>query len=206
MATPCIPFNIRPLDCDTDSITVCTITPIQVAVALDCATDSVTICPPASGVFEVSLDDASLAALETVTALQGTSPWVVSGSFTTTSPDEWAINHAPIAGAQATASRAPVVGQSHRATAISFSVITTTSAPTTATLTVTLRDGASGAGTVLMVWRVRVSAAMTDTNVAQVTLGGLNVVGSVNTAMTLEFDVGNLNTLEDVSLTGYTAA
>lgn len=120
------------------------------------------------------------------------------------SPEDWAVSHAPVSGAQATASKAPVVGFRHVATAISFSVITTTTAPTTATLTVTLRDGASGAGTVLMVWRVRVSAAMTDINVAQVTLGGLNVYGSVNTAMTLEFDAGDINTLEDVSLTGHT--
>lgn len=176
MANPCGPLNIRPLDCETDSINVCTIEPIQVVVALNCETDSVTVCPPVSGGFEV------------------------------TSPDEWAINDAPAAAVAASASRAPVIGQSHHATAISFSVITTTTAPTTATLTVTLRDGASGAGTVLMVWRVRVSAAMTDQNVAQVVLGGLNVVGSINTAMTLEFDVGTLNTLEDVSLTGYTVA
>lgn len=204
MATPCIPFNIRPLDCETDSVTVCNIEPIQVVVALNCETDSVTVCPPVSGGFEVGLDAASLAALETVTVLQGTSPWEISGIFA--DPDNWAINHAPDTDVRATASRAPVVGQKHHATAISFSVITTTTAPTVATLTVTLRDGASGAGTVLMVWRVRVSAAMTDSNVAQVVLGGLNVVGSVNTAMTLEFDVGTLNALEDVSLTGYTVA
>lgn len=206
MANPCGPLNIRPLDCATDSVTVCAVEPIQVVIALNCETDSVTVCPPASGIFEVGLDAPSLAALETVTVLQGTIPWEVSGTFTTTSPDEWAINHAPASAATATATRPPVVGQRHHATAISFSVITTTTAPTVATLTVTLRDGASGAGTVLMVWRVRVSAAMTDQNVAQVTLGGLNVVGSVNTAMTLEFDVGTLNTLEDVSLTGYTVA
>lgn len=206
MATPCIPFNIRPLDCETDSITVCNIEPIQVVVALNCETDSVTVCPPVSGTFPVALDAASLAALETVTVLQGTIPWEVSGAFSATSQDQWAINNAPAAALAATTTRAPVAGQRHRATAISFSVITTTTAPTVATLTVTLRDGASGAGTILMVWRVRVAAAMTDTNVAQVVLGGLNVVGSVNTAMTLEFDVGTLNTLEDVSLTGYTAA
>lgn len=121
-----------------------------------------------------------------------------------TRPNDWAVSHAPAAAVQATASKAAEVGLRHVATAISFSVITTTTAPTTATLTVTLRDGATGAGTVLMVWRVRVSAAMTDINVAQVTLGGLNVAGSVNTAMTLEFDAGDINTLEDVSLTGYT--
>lgn len=55
-----------------------------------------------------------------------------------------------------------------------------------------------------MTWRVRVQAGMTDTNVAQVSLHGLNIYGSDNTAMTLEFDAGDLNTLEDVSLVGYT--
>lgn len=50
-----------------------------VTVDLDCATDSITVCPPVSGVFDVKLDAPTLAALETVTVLQGTSPWVVSG-------------------------------------------------------------------------------------------------------------------------------
>lgn len=212
MATPCIPFNIRPLDCETDSITVCALEPIQVVVALNCATDSVTVCPPASGGFEVdqgtspwvtSLDVATLTALETVTVNQGTTPWEVSGTFA--NPEGWAVTHAPVSGARATISKAAEVGLRHVAVAISFNVITETTAPTTTTLTVTLRDGASGAGVVLLTWRVRVSAAMTDTNVASIQLHGLNIYGSPNTAMTLEFDIGNLNTLEDVSLTGYTA-
>lgn len=166
--------------------------------ALDCSTDSITVCSPASGVFEVGLDEASLASLETVTVIQGTSPWVVSGT------SDWVVSHAPASGVQASASKAAVVGSRHVATSISFSVITTTTAPTTMTLTVTLRDGATGVGGVLMSWRVRVSAAMTDQNVAQVTLGSLNIIGTENTAMTLEFDVGDINTLEDVNLTGHT--
>lgn len=116
---------------------------------------------------------------------------------------DWAVSDAPTAGVRATASKTAVAGSRHIATAISFSVITTTTAPTVATLTISLRDGASDTGTVFMVWRVRVSAAMTDQNVAQVVLSGLNVVGTDNTAMTLEFDAGDINTLEDVSLTGY---
>lgn len=213
MATPCIPFNIRPLDCETDSVTVCALEPIQVVVALNCATDSVTVCPPVSGGFDVtqgtspwvtSLDAATLAALETITVLQGTNPWEVSGTFTSASPEGWAITDAPASGVRATVSRPAEVGLRHVATALSFDVITTTTAPTTTTLTVTLRDGASGAGVVLMTWRIRVSAAMTDTNVSSIQLHGLNIFGTANTAMTLEFDVGNLNTLESVSLSGYT--
>lgn len=124
-------------------------------------------------------------------------------SISVCAPEGWAVTNAPISGARATVSKAAEVGVRHVVTAIAFNVITTTTAPTTATLTVTLRDGASGAGVALMTWRVRVSAAMTDTNVAQMLLTGLNIFGSDNTAMTLEFDAGDLNTLEDVSLSGY---
>lgn len=54
------PFDIRPLDCDIDSITICPPAsggnPFEVEVInevntrpLDCLTDSITICPPATG-------------------------------------------------------------------------------------------------------------------------------------------------------------
>lgn len=207
MANPCGPLNIRPLDCATDSVTVCAVEPIQVVVALNCETDSVTVCPPASGGFEVSLDAPTLAALETITVLQGTTPWAVSGSFASSSPDQWAINHAPLANVIATATKAAVGGQRHRATAVSIIVCAeSATAPTAANLTVTLRDGSSGAGTILMVWRIHVAADMLSKNIAQISLGGLNVVGTVNTAMTLEFDAADINIFEVVNLTGYTAA
>lgn len=55
-----------------------------VAANLNCATDSVEICNDAGSPITVSgtvaLDAPTLAALETVTVLQGTSPWVVSGT------------------------------------------------------------------------------------------------------------------------------
>lgn len=50
---------------------------------LDCATDSITICPgddPIVVIGTVALDAGTLAALETITVNQGTSPWVVSGT------------------------------------------------------------------------------------------------------------------------------
>lgn len=48
MATPCPSVNIRPLDCETDSVSVCLSEPVSgtfVQAPLDCATDSVTVCP-----------------------------------------------------------------------------------------------------------------------------------------------------------------
>lgn len=67
-------------------------------------------------------------------------------SVSVCTPEGWAITDAPISGARATVSKAAEVGARHVATAIAFNVITTTTAPTTATLTITLRDGASDGG------------------------------------------------------------
>lgn len=56
-------LDIRNLDCLTDSVTVCVVNPLPVA-----------------------LDAPTLAALETITVLQGTSPWVVSGTVAVIQP------------------------------------------------------------------------------------------------------------------------
>lgn len=64
-----------------------------VTVALDCTTDSVTICPgddPIDVIGTVDLGPGTLAALETITVLQGTSPWIIDaagGSLTVDAVD-----------------------------------------------------------------------------------------------------------------------
>lgn len=65
---------------------------------------------------------------------------------------------------------------------------------------VSLRDGATGAGTIL--WTALLTTATTTASC--VTLGNLNIIGSAATAMTLEFSGnGTANSTQTATLTGY---
>lgn len=127
-----------------------------------------------------------------------------NGAMLTASPGEWSINHTPVANTQATISRAAVAGQRHVCRSISATLIGLAASAET-TVLVNLRDGASGAGTILYSTRLLVTG--TTGSQTGVGLSDLNIVGSVNTAMTLEFAAaGGANTFEAVNLTGFTAA
>ena len=66
---------------------------------------------------------------------------------------------------------------------------------------VNLRDGATGAGTILRSWFISVPVAG---EARCENLTGLNITGSANTAMTLEFGAATAATSsKTVSLTGY---
>jgi hypothetical protein len=68
---------------------------------------------------------------------------------------------------------------------------------------VNLRDGATGAGTIL--WSVSIGLAVSS--YFAFSAAGLNIVGSAATAMTLEFSAaGAAATSESVALNGYTTA
>lgn len=108
----------------------------------------------------------------------------------------WAIQHQPAAAAAATISKAAAAGTRHVATAITV-CLTATAAQTG--LVFNLRDGATGAGTIL--WSARLSgAASTNACVAI----PVHIVGSVNTAMTLESAAAPAATnFATVALSGY---
>lgn len=122
------------------------------------------------------------------------------GAQIVTQPGNWAQQDAPGGNTQATTTRAAVAGQRHVCTSIHASLAGT---GVSGLVNVLLRDGASGVGAVL--WNgVMVIAAGESRNID---LAPLHILGSVNTAMTLEFDAaGGVNTEEAVSLTGYTTA
>lgn len=107
----------------------------------------------------------------------------------------------PAAGSQATASAAAIANFKHVADCVAFAGGSTT-APALTALSVNLRDGATGAGTVLWSQQVVVSAA-TGQNVAPFAVCGLNLPGTANTAMTLEFSASLANLSESVALTYY---
>lgn len=109
----------------------------------------------------------------------------------------WAINHAPAAAAQATISQAASAAAYHVATSVTVCVAAAATAQTP--LQFSLRDGATGAGTV--VWTVRLAA---PANSSACVFALVNVRGTKNTAMTLESaGVTVAGAFATVSLNGY---
>lgn len=117
------------------------------------------------------------------------------------SPGEWALTSNPGANLQATVTKAAGgAGVRHICRAILLTLISTAAAATGVQWN--LRDGASGAGTIL--WSGEMAIPATADSFAVIQLSGLNIFGSANTAMTLEFGgAGGASTLETVALSGY---
>jgi hypothetical protein len=125
-----------------------------------------------------------------------------NGATLVVGPGNWTQISNPATGTQASASRpASTVTLRHVANCITFSAGSTT-APALTALTINLRDGATGAGTILRTWQIVISAS-TGQNTPPEEVCGLNIVGSPQTAMTLEWSAGLANLIESVSLSGY---
>jgi len=105
----------------------------------------------------------------------------------------------PAAGSQATASVAAAAAVSHVLDCVSFSASSVV-APALTALTINARDGATGAGTIIWTYTVAITAA-TGQNVVPHSICGLNLVGTANTAMTVEFSAGLASLSEAVSMT-----
>ena len=115
---------------------------------------------------------------------------------------DWTQVHTPAANTRATTTRsAGASGVRHVATGFTVTLAAGTTAPAAVTLTVELRDGASGAGTIL--WQSRLNLGATTGVTNSITVTNLNLRGTAATAMTLEFSAaGGANTFESVSLQG----
>lgn len=124
------------------------------------------------------------------------------GALLTQDTGCWAINHSPAANTRATITRgAGGAGVRHVCNAVTASLV---GAGANNLIQVRLRDGASGAGTILWTCWLFNGAAQPRT---EVSLSGLNIVGSAATAMTLEFDVAPAGgAIGDVSLVGFDAS
>lgn len=113
----------------------------------------------------------------------------------------WDVVSTPAPGSQGTASKAAGgVGVRHVADCVTYSA-GAAAAPAATLLTINLRDGATGAGTIL--WQTTINAAATAAQHGSGQICGLNLIGSTNTAMTLEFSASLANESESVTLTGY---
>jgi len=119
-------------------------------------------------------------------------------------PGQWSVTDAPGAAAKATITKAAGgAGVRHVCTGLVCTLTAGTSAPTAALVTFNLRDGATGAGTILATFTIGVEATAGRTS-APVCLAGLNIVGTANTAMTLETSATTgANVAASVSLMGY---
>jgi hypothetical protein len=114
-------------------------------------------------------------------------------------PGDWTLISAPAVGVVASATRAAgATGVRHVLTSICADVncVGAVAAP----LSVVVRNGATGVGTIL--WQRRLTGLAGTT--AQVEMSGLNIVGSAATAMTVEFTAAPAGTdFETISATGH---
>jgi len=121
---------------------------------------------------------------------------------------DWCITHAPAVNTQATISR-PAVPTSqpadnrHVCTSISAVLASDPALAAVARVQVNLRDGAAGAGTILGSWTLSIPATPGACTI--LSLDSLEIIGSPNTAMTLEFAAAaGALTFESVTMTGHT--
>lgn len=127
---------------------------------------------------------------------------VQAGSLVVEKGARWQVVAQPAVSTQASASKAAGgAGVRHVADCISFSAGSTT-APALTQLLVNLRDGATGAGTILLTKVIVISAA-TGQNTPPFQACGLNAVGSAATAMTLEWSAGLTNLFQEATISGF---
>lgn len=108
----------------------------------------------------------------------------------------------PAAGSQATCSLPLDAAARWVADCVGFSAGSTT-APALTQLRVTLRDGATGAGTVIWQKVIIVTAAAAQNTQPHTPCGDITQPGTIGTAMTLEWSAGLANLFEEVSLSGH---
>jgi hypothetical protein len=115
----------------------------------------------------------------------------------------WSVTHTPAANTRATASKAAGGGTvRHVATGVTICLLGDQPAASSGLATTHLRDGATGAGTILRTWLTNVTGGADESKCIDLT--GLNMTGSANTAMTLEFTgASGTDTYQTVTLTGY---
>jgi hypothetical protein len=121
-----------------------------------------------------------------------------------TLPGMWSVVHTPATTVQATASKAAgAAGVRHVATGFTATYAAGGTAITAATpLLINLRDGATGAGTVL--WSSYINVPGVAAQAYTISMSNLSLVGTAATAMTLEFSAaGGTNSYESVSIQGY---
>lgn len=124
-----------------------------------------------------------------------------NGALLVAEPGEWAVSAIPAAATRATVTLAGAVGTRHVCRSITACLVNDAAAQTGPCF-VYLRDGASGVGAILWAGVLRGGANANG----QISLSGLNIVGTAGNDMTLEFDVApDAGHNQTVAMTGYSA-
>jgi hypothetical protein len=118
-------------------------------------------------------------------------------------PGQWAVTNAPAVNTQATISKAAgAAGVYHVCTGLTCTLANDATGSAQANLIFNLRNGATGAGTILASFALSVPATAGACQVLPLT--GLNIPGSAATAMTLECaSAPGTHTAASVALFGY---
>lgn len=128
----------------------------------------------------------------------------VSGVQLVVKPASWAVSSFPAANSQGTASIAAEAAVRHVVDCVSWAA-SAAAAVTAADGNVAIRDGATGAGTVI--WQLgiahTVAAGAGVQTVQPHSFCGLNLVGTTNTAMTAEFNAGVTGEHQGINISGY---
>lgn len=141
------------------------------------------------------LENATAANLATVV---GTKALMVGGI------GQWAKTHAPAVNTAATISKAAVALTYHVCQWLTITLANDSTGSVQTVLTFNLRDGATGAGTILASFTLALPATAGECRT--MTLGGLNLIGTVNTAMTLETaSAPGTHTAASVAFGGFSA-
>jgi len=116
----------------------------------------------------------------------------------------WTVVSTPAANSQASASIASEANVRHVLDTVCFSA-SSNAAVVATNGTVDIRDGATGAGTIISQFRVaiEVAAGAGVQIVSPYCVSGLNLVGTTNTAMTAEFSAGVTGATESITITGF---
>lgn len=143
-------------------------------------------------------------ALLTMPASSTTTGRNISGAALVEKSSRWTVVSYPAANSQGSASLAAEAAVRHVVDCVTWSAAAA-AAVTAADGNVAIRDGATGAGTII--WQVGVAhlvaAAAGIQTIAPHTVCGLNLVGTTNTAMTAELNAGVTGEHQSVSMSGY---
>ena len=143
--------------------------------------------------------------VDTLTTVAGKERQVVLSNCAPPGGANFNILHTPAAATQATITQAAgAAGVRNVCTGIQWSE--TLGGTLQTLIQVNLRDGTTGAGTIL--WSISLGGASSaTTGYLSMGITGLNIVGTAATAMTLEFSAaGVAASTQSVSLQGYTTA
>lgn len=111
--------------------------------------------------------------------------------------NRWVAHHEPAAGTTCVGTVAAIAKAQHNTTSLSYSILNTTAAAVTCTLSI--RD-ASIAGTVLSQWKFTVATATAQ----QGTFANLDLPGIMSNALVAEFGTPASSVTQSLSMCGWT--